>query len=1041
MKGDAEKGLSRALRAVLAIGASAVALMIGTGSAGAQEDAAPQEAVESEEAIVITGSRLRLATGMETPVPVTAVAASEIKSMAPTTLAEGLSQLPQFYGNGTQTGANFFSSGSAGSLNLRGLGANRTLVLLNGRRMISATAFGGVDITNFPEALIRNIETVTGGASAAYGTDAVAGVTNFILDTNFTGLKVSAQYGQTTRDDGTNYQVSATWGVKLGDRGHLIVSAERFEQQGIHDYKGRDWYQSWSTIPDANNVLQIYPNVVSRNATFDGLIAASKTSPLYGIMFNRDGSISKFQDSGIFSGDVGAGAGARQSIANGGSGVDLGGAEVNTLQPDFDRSSLFAYADYELADNLTVFAQFIRGRKTTSGFNTPRGAITGAPTGLTIFRDNAYLPQSLVDLMTANNIQSFSFRRMGSILDLAGNYKIYDETVLNSGTAGYEWTIANDGGFLDGWQFDGYYQYGESKREAYQIGLRVDRIYAAIDAVRDANGNIVCRTSLFSNAYAGCQPLNLFGAGNASKAAVDWVIGYDPGQTINTRLFFANGGFTGETDSYVTQEAKLNIMRMKQHIFEMSASGTLHQGWGAGPITLAFGGAYRKETIHQIVRDPGNPTSDHTLGPNRTAFPVPCAGSAAATAAGLRGLPVAGDCANTVATQFSKVSNIDGSISVKEAFGEVLVPILANTPFFEDLSVNAAARWAEYSGSGPVWAYKGGVNWTIGGGLRLRGTYSRDVRAANLSERFDITGGTATVNDPQFSTGTNDPGPLVTVTRFSGGNPSVRPELADTITAGAVFQPKFIDGLSVSLDWYKIKIKDAIGQVGNQAVVNNCHAGQQQFCSLVTRDPNTRALVLVGDIFVNINQSKVEGVDLEASFRRPVRLLGGDESIAMRGFASWLLVRSETGAPTAAFPNGETKDRAGQTGIQQSDGIAYALPEFKYTGNMTYRNGGFSAFLQGRYISPGTQENAPPTTVKIGHNRVAGVFYVDTRLGYELELGGKDVEIFGNVTNLLDRDPPITPYWGTLGNNAMQTNPMMFDTIGRRFVIGVKVTL
>jgi iron complex outermembrane receptor protein len=230
MNGDPEKGLSRALRAVLVSGASAVALVMGAGSAGAQEDTGPQEAAESEEAIVITGSRLRLATGMETPVPVTAVAASEIKAMAPTTLAEGLSQLPQFYGNGTQTGTNFFSSGSTGSLNLRGLGANRTLVLLNGRRMISATAFGGVDITNFPEALIRNIETVTGGASAAYGTDAVAGVTNFLLDTNFTGLKFSAQYGQTTRDDGTNYQVSATWGVKLGDRGHLIVSAERFEQ-------------------------------------------------------------------------------------------------------------------------------------------------------------------------------------------------------------------------------------------------------------------------------------------------------------------------------------------------------------------------------------------------------------------------------------------------------------------------------------------------------------------------------------------------------------------------------------------------------------------------------------------------------------------------------------------------------------------------------------------------------------------------------------------------------------------------------------------
>jgi len=1018
------------------------ALAAGATNAQAQDAAAPQGGTaESEEAIIITGSRLRLTTGMETPVPVTAVAATEIKAMAPTTLVEGLSQLPQFYGNGTQTGNNFFNSGSTGSLNLRGLGANRTLVLLNGRRMISATAFGGVDITNFPEALVRTIETVTGGASAAYGTDAVAGVTNFILDTDFTGLKVSAQYGQTTRNDGTNYLVSATWGVKLGDRGHVILSAEMFEQQGIHDYNKRGWYQSWSTVPDANNVLNIYPNVVSRNATFNGLISAARNSPLYGLMFNRDGSISSFQNSGTLTGDIGSGSGARQSITNGGSGVDLGGSEVNTIQPDFQRSSIFAYGDYDLTDNFKLFAQYIRGRKTTSSFNTPRGAITGAPTGLTIFRDNAYLPQSLADLMTANNIQSFAFRRMGSIADLAGNYKISDETVLNSATAGYEWDVANGGGFLDGWHMSGYYQYGESTREAYQVGLRVDRIYAAVDAMKDASGKIVCRTTLFSTAYAGCQPINLFGAGNASQAAVDWVIGYDIGQQINTKLFFANGGFTGETDSYVTQEAKVNITKMKQHIFEFSANGALFDGWGAGPITMALGASYRKEKIHQIVRDPGNPTSDHTLGPGRTAFPVPCAGSAAAVAAGLRGLPAAGDCANTVATQFSKVSNIAGAISVKEAFGEVLVPILADTPFFEDLSLDVAGRWADYTGSGSIWAYKGGLNWTIGAGVRLRGTYSRDVRAANLSERFDVTGGSAQVNDPQFSNGPNDPGPLVTVTRYSGGNPNVKPEKADTLTAGIVFQPEFIRGLSLSFDWYRIKIEDAIGQVGNQAVVNNCYAGQQQFCALVTRDPTTKQLVLVGDIFVNINQSKVEGLDLEASFSRPIELFGGDELISVRAFASWLLTRSETGAPTAAFPNGETKDRAGQTGIQQSDGIAYAFPDFKYTGNMTYKNGGFSYFLQGRYISPGTMENAPPTTTKIGHNHVAGAFYVDMRLGYTLDLGGKNVEIFANVTNMFDRDPPITPYWVPLGNNSLQTNPMMFDTIGRRFVIGAKVTL
>lgn len=996
-----------------------------------------QDAAEAEqaEAIIITGSRLQLSPGMATPVPVTSVQAAELKEMAPATLVEGISQLPQFYGNTTQTANAFFGSGSAGGLNLRGLGVNRTLVLLNGRRMISATAFGGVDISNFPEALIANVETVTGGASSAYGTDAVAGVTNFILNNNFKGIRAAAQVGQTTRNDGSNYQVSLTAGFDIGDRGHLILSAERFEQQGIHSYAGRDWYQSWGTLPGANGMVDIYPHVVAIGTSFDGIIGVAANSPLYGYKFNPDGTASKFQLSAHSTGLIGAAGGAaRQSIATGGSGDDVGAGDVNTIQPDFERSSLFAYADYDMTDNLNVFAQYIRGRKTTSSYNTPRALMTGAPTQITIFQDNAYLPANIRQIMVDNNIPSFVLRRNGHLTDLGADYKIWDKTVLNSATAGFDWNISNDGGMFDGWKVEGYYQYGFSKRTAYQNGLRVDRIYAAADAVRDANNNIVCRVTTFTAgaaAFPGCQPINLFGRGRASPQSVDYVIAYESGQNITTPLFFANGGYTGETDSYVTEGPKINIMTMKQHIFELSVNGELWKGWGAGPITIAFGGSYRKEQLHQVVRDPGNKPSDHTLtSAGRTAFPCPT--SAQATSYGLRGLPAGGDCANTVFTQFSKVSNIAGSISVKEAFGEMLVPILAKLPLVEDLSVNVSGRWAEYTGSGSIWAYKGGVNWTVGSGFRMRGTYSRDVRAANLSERFDVTGGAATVNDPKYNNVSTF------ITRFSGGNPLVRPELADTLTAGAIYQPEFFPGFSVSLDWYKIKIKDAIGQVGTQNVVNRCFSGETAYCALVTRDPVTDALTLVGDVYVNINQSKVEGVDLEASLRRPLRLIGGDESFTGRAFASWLIERSETGA------TGVKTDRAGQTGIEQNTGVAYPYAAFKLTSNVTYRNGDFSLFVQGRYISPGVNQNNNAVGAGLqptSHNRVPGVYYVDMNLAYTLDLGGKDLQLFLNVTNLLDRDPPVTPYWATFGNNAIQTNAGLFDVLGRRFTLGAKVSL
>jgi outer membrane receptor protein involved in Fe transport len=1013
---------------------------------------------EVSEAIVVTGSRLQLSPGMSTPVPVTAVQAEELKAMAPNTLVEGLSALPQFYGNTTQQANAFFGSGSAGGLNLRGLGVNRTLVLLNGRRMISATAFGGVDISNFPEALIRNVETITGGASAAYGTDAVAGVTNFILNTKFEGFKAGAQWGQTTRNDGSNFQLSGTWGMKLGDRGHVIVSGEYFQQQGIHSFQGRDWYQSWGTLADASGILRYAPNVVSTNASFDGIISVPVTSPLYGYAFNSAGSASKFTlapagDVSYISGAtpaiIGGGGAARQSIRTSGSGDDIGSGDINSLQPDFERSSFFAYGDYAATDNLTFFAQYIRGTKNTSSYNTPRGSLIGGPSFPVIFADNAYLPDNIRQIMTTNNIASFPFRRMGHISDLGADYKIWDETVLNSATVGYTWDISNESGMFDGWQVESYYQYGDSKRTAYQNGLRVDRIYAALDAVKDSSGNIVCRVSTFAAgaaAFPGCQPINLFGRGKASPQALDYVLGFESGQTITTPLFFANGGYTGETDTYVTGPVKLNIMNMKQHIAELSVNGELFKGWGPGPITVAFGGGYRKETIHQIVRDPANRPSDHTLGTGRTQFPCPTA--AQQTAWGLRGVPGAtqGDCANTVFTQFSKVSNIAGSITVKEAFGEILVPLLADLPLIENLSFNGSARWAEYTGSGSIWAYKGGANWTIGAGLRMRGTYSRDVRAANLSERFDVTGGAATVNDPMFKDSANPNGISTSITRFSGGNPSVRPELADTLTAGAIYQPEFFPGFSVSLDWYQIKIKDAIGQVGTQNVVNRCFEGETQYCSLVTRD-SANKIILVGDVFVNINQSKVEGVDLEASYRTSLSLFGGGaESISGRAFASWLLERSETGF------TGVKTDRAGQTGIEAATGAAFPYADFKFTSNVTYRNGPLSIFSQTRFIGSGVNQNNIPLTsataptpntpiVSARDNKVPAVAYVDVRIGYTFQVGGKDLELFANVTNLLDKDPPVTPYWGTFGNNAVQANGGLFDILGRRFVMGAKVSL
>ncbi len=250
-----------------------------------------------------------------------------------------------------------------------------------------------------------------------------------------------------------------------------------------------------------------------------------------------------------------------------------------------------------------------------------------------------------------------------------------------------------------------------------------------------------------------------------------------------------------------------------------------------------------------------------------------------------------------------------------------------------------------------------------------------------------MTGGAATVTDPKYNNASTF------ITRFSGGNPSVKPELADTLTAGAVLSARVLQGLLglARLVPDQDQGRDRPGRHTESSTAAS--AGETAHCSLVTRDPGTDALTLVGDVFVNINQSKVEGVDLEASYRTNLKLFGGgQESISGRAFASWLMERLETGA------TGVKVDRAGQTGIEASTGVAYPYARFKLTSNLNYRNGPFSMFVQGRYLSPGTNENNPAKTAAtaptpgvsvISHNRVAGVYYVDMNLAYNFELGGR----------------------------------------------------
>jgi iron complex outermembrane receptor protein len=1028
------------LRRAWAAGASATVLAFWAGPALAQ-DAEADAADQQDTPIVVTGSRL-ITNNMTSPVPTTAVQAEELEAMDPGALISSVSQLPQFYGNTTPNSSNFFVRGGTGNLNLRGLGQNRTLTLLNGRRVPANSAFGGVDINLFPEAMITGLETITGGASAQYGTDAVAGVVNFLIDTDFDGLEANAQYGVTDRGDGDSYELKLAYGMDIGERGHILVAGSYADQQGIHEITSRDWYTNTGAV-QVGGVWRDYANTSSISGSFDGIIS-SPNAAINGLAFRPDGTFAPFVVGSPTTGAVGgAGATAGRTV-NGPSAQDLN-SELFTLYPDTDRWSVYAYGDYDLTDHVKVFAQYMHGYNHQFQYNNPRGSLLGGPTAITIFQDNAFLPTAIRDLMVANNIASFALRRVGSIEDIGDSW-FEDKIDQDVGTIGFEADLET-GGFFDAWQVDGYYQYGKSKRVWDQHTLRVDRIFPAVDAVRNAQGQIVCRVSTFTAgaaAFPGCQPLNLFGRGNASPEAVDWVLGNDVGVNVDTPLYFANLGFTGDTYQYTSVAPKRNITTFEQHFAEVSARGDVWEGWGAGAISLAFGASYRNESIYQVVQDTANQASNHDVGTAGNPIPGeyhPCTTNAAVNATlGLRGVNPP-DCNNTVAHQFSKVSNIQGEAEVWEAFAETLIPIF-DTGRGTSLTANLAARWADYSGSGTIWAYKGGLDFSVIDGVRFRGTYSRDVRAGNLSERFDKTGGVGNVLDPR--TAAENPtwgGQTYQVTIFSGGNPNISPEEADTYTAGVVVRPAFIPGFSASVDWYLVQISDAIATVGTNEVARRCFQDNEPlFCDLVTTDPSQAdKIILVGNQFVNVAQSEVEGIDAELGYTTDINVLGGDERLSGRAFFTWLIDREDVGA------TGVTTRFDDLTGLAPDTGAAGLFPSFKATGNLNYLNGPFGLFLQGRYISQGKRAHLiggqPATPLNIADNTVEPVFYADIRASYEFDLVGSEFELWGSITNLFDKDPPVTGTFSTFTGSSTQYNAALFDVLGRRFTLGVKMRM
>jgi len=529
--------------------------------------------------VVVTGTRI-VRDGFQAPTPLTVVSQAEIQNSSPTNnLADFVNQIPSVAGSTRPANSRLaISSGLAGinALNLRALGEFRTLVLLDGRRTVASSVNGLVDINTFPQALVKSVEIVTGGASAAYGSDAVAGVVNFVLDKKYEGIKVSADSGITSYGDGQNYSFSVAGGTKFGrdGRGHVLVSGELAHRDGIFQVD-RDWnFTGRVRITNPANPVGLVNNgqpqflvrqpVGVANATPGGIIlnsAGGVANRLRGIYFGPGGSVNQFQYGQLNFPALG-GATAPSLTQGGDWQLNDSGRNIG-LDADDDRRGVFGRVSYEVADWIEVFAE--------ASYNWQKTLFNAGPnvsTTTTLRGDNAYLINALGAARLAG-ITSVTLGTTAVDLPYRKNNSSRDVQRYAVGAEGDFQLFGNKA------IWNAYGQYGETNaHEQLRDIMNTARMANANDAVFAPAGNalgvaagtIVCRSTLTAPTN-GCVPLNRLGIGVANPAAIDYVLG----------------------DPYRDQ-------KLKQTVAGLNLSFTPFSTW-AGPVSLAIGGEYRKEEV------------------------------------------------------------------------------------------------------------------------------------------------------------------------------------------------------------------------------------------------------------------------------------------------------------------------------------------------------------------------------------------------------------------------------------------------------------
>lgn len=955
-----------AFRLLLTASAGAMAI----GQASAQEAAAQPE----PETISITGSLISNANFVA-PTPVTSLNSDAIADKAPGSVFEVIRNIPAFNAtSGPSANSTGAQNASKANLNLRNLGPTRTLVLINGDRHVPDAPTNVFDSNLIPTGLIKRIDIVTGGASATYGSDAVAGVVNFILDNQFEGFKGDIHAGISQYGDNVEFSPSLTWGTSLfGGHGHFIIGADITISEGTPNMLSRSWgrLQPGVMSPSSPRGVGVPAQIISNNVVTSaynasGLIVGCTVPgggacPLKNIAFGENGSTYNFAPGTI--------TGATEQIGGG----DYGSFENpdQFLRAAYNRGAVMSRFEYDFDNGLELYAQFMYGGLRT--FGDSFGAQVPNFNKYTVYADNPFLPASVRDVMAARGITSFQYSASRQV-DL-GSISSRNRTDSLQGNIGLKW---NFNALDTDWVVKADLGVGAAAFVPFIRNTpRTADFFESAYVVTGANGQPACGP-VASNPYFNAQP---------AAVRAQLIANLSPG-CVPYDIFGNNVTQNKAANAYFNSASSVDN-ELRQYTFNLGFSGAPFT-LPAGEVSIAFGYDWRRDAINAV------------------------------------NCP---DCMKG-ALMNQNYSTFKGQVLVNEFYGEAEIPVVKELPFLERVALNAAVRNTDYSTSGNVTTWKVGFTWDIDESVRLRGTRSHDIRAPNLNELYN-PGSEGNPNIQNKVLGTSG-----FIKSNTVGNLALKPESGEAWTGGIVVQPiwfDWMDGISVSVDYFNVKMKDIISTVAIQTIMDDyaVNGAASIYAPFVTPDPSN--IVGVSRINVpqqNLNAQKTDGVDFEFDYAVPEAWTEPLGSITFRALGTWTDVFHSI-TPTKDVDSVGTINApkmAWNFSLTDVLGPWTGTAMVHYTSNVVYDT--TLAGLDG--LTPGSAAYNATAALSnsINRNIWPEVLQFDARIAYDLvNEGGRRMQIYLNIDNVTNKKPPVV---------AISLGGSPYDLVGRNFKLGLR---